>query len=77
MTESQVMSANPATNANAPKKAFKKTSQSSSENSSRPDNPAYVAFEAKRSGIDKRIEAIRAQMVNYFEKSISFLILLL
>jgi hypothetical protein len=32
-------------------------------NSNRPANPAYVAFEAKRNAIEKRIENIRAQMV--------------
>lgn len=37
--------------------------QNTRDNSNRPANPAFVAFETKRNAIDKRIETIRAQMV--------------
>lgn len=37
--------------------------QAPRDNSSRPDNPAFVAFNSKRAVIDKRIDAIRAEMV--------------
>lgn len=59
MTQSEVISA-PASTTNKP---MKKATNSDRQNSTRSDNPAFTAFEAKRSAIDKRIDAIRAEMV--------------
>ncbi len=33
------------------------------DNSNRPANPAFIAYDAKRTAIEKRIETIRSQMV--------------
>lgn len=59
MTQSEVISA-PASSTNKP---IKKANNSDRQNSTRSDNPAFTAFEAKCSAIDKRIDAIRAEMV--------------
>lgn len=59
MTQSEVLSANTAST----NKPIKKGNNADRQNSNRSDNPVYAAFEAKRSAIDKRIDAIRAEMV--------------